>query len=101
MPQFKKPAKRIKRPIKINKIIRSSVIQRDSGCCVLCGRKGESIHHCLYKSYGGNNTAQNLVVVCNDCHRRIHSNGKKYFPILLKLQQEHYPNLTKKDLKRR
>ena len=104
MSKFPKPTKRRKKPIKIDKILRESVAKRDNYTCQLnldgCSGNAEQQHHILYRSYQGANIAQNLICVCNSCHLAIHSNGKKWFPILLKLQQRHYPEITKEDLKR-
>jgi len=100
MSKFDKPRKRAKKSLRIKKIIRQSVIDRDSGLCQICGKEATQVHHCLYKSYQGSNIAQNLICLCSSCHLKVHSKGKYWFPILLKLQQRHYPNLTKQDLKK-
>ena len=96
---FPKPKKRIKKSLHIDKIIRASVIDRDK-CCVLCGGKQEQIHHVMLKSHSGNNTAKNLVCVCNRCHRKIHANEKKYFITLFNILQHYYHDLTKEDMKK-
>jgi len=85
---------------RIPKIIRDGVIDRDSSCCVLCGRQAKEIHHVMLKSHSGNNTSYNLVCVCRVCHSRIHSNNKKWFPILFNMLKKHYPNLTKEMMKK-
>ena len=100
MTKFAKPRKRTKKPIRISKIIRESVITRDKELCQICGKKATQLHHILYKSYGGADISQNLICLCNECHLEVHSYGKKWFPILLKLQQRHYTNLTKEMLKK-
>jgi len=97
---FPKHSKPRKKPIKIHKIIRESVVDRDYGTCQICGQRAEQVHHILYKSYGGNDNAQNLICLCNECHLEVHSNGKKWFTILINKQKEHYKGLTKKDLRR-
>ena len=40
--------------------------------CAICGNDGEEIHHIIPKSEGGNDTADNLVLLCHECHRKIH-----------------------------
>ena len=97
---FPKPTKRRKKAIHITKIIRQSVMERDNGQCQLCNKQATQLHHILFKSYGGADISQNLISLCNECHIKVHSHGKKYFNILLKLQQRHYPEITKEDLKR-
>ena len=97
---FPKPPKRRKKPIQISKIIRESVIKRDKSICQVCGGKATQLHHVLYKSHQGANISQNLICLCNRCHITVHKNGKKWFPILLNLQRNHYPKLTKEMLKK-
>ena len=51
------------------------VYERDGGCCVKCGRyvpPGTIPHHKVFKSHGGDDTLENLELLCMDCHRRIH-----------------------------
>ena len=100
MTKFAKPTKRRKKPIRISRIIRSSVIDRDNKQCVLCGGKQEQIHHVMLKSHSGNNTSKNLVCVCNRCHRMIHANEKKYFTILFNILQHDYKDLKIEDMKK-
>lgn len=49
------------------------VIQRDGHCCVRC-RVGENllVHHILPVSQGGTPDEQNLVTLCETCHRAAH-----------------------------
>ena len=100
MSKFNKPIKRAKKSLRIKKIIRESVIQRDNFTCQICGKEATQLHHILYKSYGGANISQNLICLCNECHLRVHTYGKKWFPRLMKLQQRHYTGLTKEMLKK-
>jgi 5-methylcytosine-specific restriction endonuclease McrA len=76
------------------------VITRDGGVCRITGQPAESIHHIVYRSHGGNNTSYNLICLSNKQHERVHNNGKKWFKILFKMQQEIYPNLTKDMMKK-
>jgi 5-methylcytosine-specific restriction endonuclease McrA len=97
---YPKHSKPRKKPIKIHKIIRESVIDRDYGTCQICGARAEQVHHILYKSYGGNDSAYNLVCLCNKDHLMVHSDGKKWYKILFAKQKVHYPQLKKQDLRR-
>lgn len=54
--------------------VRQAVLDRDGGC-VLCGTSGENrlqLHHVVLRSQGGRHDADNLVVLCADCHRDVH-----------------------------
>jgi 5-methylcytosine-specific restriction endonuclease McrA len=44
------------------------VKERDNGMCQLCGRMGSEIHHVLFRSLGGTNKANNLILLCVRCH---------------------------------
>ena len=100
MPQFKKPKKRIKKSLRINKIIREEVFKRDNYICQITGEPAVDTHHILFKSLGGNNTAYNLISLSRRGHEFPHKEGKKWFKILFDIQKKHYPNLTKDMLKK-
>lgn len=57
------------------------------GNCELCGKKGEEVHHLQHQQNAdekGNigsfhkNHLANLLVVCNECHDKIHNSGKQH-----------------------
>jgi len=52
----------------ITKELRNYVLTRDNDLCQLCGCVGDHIHHVLYKSLGGKNTANNLITLCEKHH---------------------------------
>lgn len=60
--------------------VRRAVIERDGHCCRVCGRWVETVglHHVVFRSHGGPNTEDNLVVVGwlpgHDCHL-VHAHG--------------------------
>ena len=100
MTQFKKPKKRIKKSLRINKIIREEVFKRDNYICQITGEPAVDTHHILFKSLGGNNTAYNLISLSRYMHEQVHKNGKEWFKILLDIQRMKYPNLTIKMMKK-
>jgi len=56
---------------------RSLVIARDGGCCDNCGRSGSyrnklHIHHVKPLSRGGTNRLDNLILLCEQCHKEEH-----------------------------
>lgn len=53
-----------------------AVFERDKGCCVLCGRQGNDFHHVIFRSQGGKDVPENLVVLCRNCHDKAHGIGK-------------------------
>ena len=57
--------------------LHAAAYERDGGLCVECGKWVEPdtpAHHIVFKSQGGSDTLDNLVLLCNSpCHYRIHS----------------------------
>lgn len=82
-------------PKTVPKNVRSEVIERDGSCCRVCGRYVEhpALHHILYRSQGGPNTAENLVVVGwlpgHDCHLNVVHRNKRLWQPLLELVVAH------------
>jgi 5-methylcytosine-specific restriction endonuclease McrA len=49
------------------------VMQRDGYKCRSCGfRSGLHCHHVVYRSHQGEDTAENLVTLCECCHSAVH-----------------------------
>ena len=51
------------------------VYDRDGGKCFICGKyieRGTPPHHIKYRSQGGEDVMENLVMLCNECHRKVH-----------------------------
>ena len=86
--------------LRIKKLLREAIAERDTYECQLCHKQATQQHHIIYKSHSGANIAQNLICLCNSCHRLVHANGKKYRPILLGLQVKHYGQLDIEELKK-
>jgi 5-methylcytosine-specific restriction endonuclease McrA len=49
---------------------RRGVMIRDSGLCVYCGNKAETIDHVLPRALGGTSTYENCVACCLTCNRK-------------------------------
>ena len=52
--------------------LRREVIERDGGRCRDCGEAGAEVHHVVFRSRGGNDSAANLVTLCLVCHGARH-----------------------------
>ncbi len=51
-----------------------SVLERDGWRCQSCGsRAGLEVHHITPRSNLGQDVEDNLITLCWECHRRIHS----------------------------
>lgn len=69
--------------------------------CQLCGSTSYlHIHHIYYRSQLGLTTPKNLIRLCENCHRLVHSNKKKYQPMLLLRQYDKYGYFEKDEVVR-
>ena len=57
--------------------VKSAVLNRDNYTCQICGEKDTrlEVHHIQFRSKGGSNRMDNLVTLCRDRHKQIHSGG--------------------------
>lgn len=51
------------------------VLWRDDYRCQQCGKKGVmlNVHHIVYRSDEGSNDEDNLVTLCEECHKKLHA----------------------------
>jgi len=53
--------------------LRQRVLQRDCWTCQVCGSKiNLQVHHTRFRSRQGNDSEQNLITLCANCHDEIH-----------------------------
>ena len=54
---------------------RLEVYLRDGGFCQrpFCKNSGDHVHHRIFRSAGGSDSPENLVLLCNEHHREAHS----------------------------
>ncbi len=67
------------------------IIERDNYSCRLCGSTNWlQLHHVLYRSQRRDliNNIDNCIMLCEECHRLVHSNKKKWQPILIKIAKD-------------
>ena len=49
------------------------VLSRDGYRCCSCGFRGNlHCHHIVYRSHQGEDTADNLLTLCSQCHEAVH-----------------------------
>jgi len=56
--------------------LHAAVYDRDNGLCQGCGEwiePGVPAHHIILKSQGGEDTMENLKMLCLDCHDKKHN----------------------------
>ena len=54
---------------------RSAILHRDNYTCQCCGKKNcrLDVHHIKFKSNGGTDDEENLITLCEDCHKGVHA----------------------------
>ena len=74
-----------KKRVVVSKKTYDEVYKRDNGCCRFCGKLNIELHHIYYRSERKDliDEPSNCIMLCNGCHKLVHSNKKKYQPILL------------------
>ena len=57
--------------------------------CALCKRKGTQIHHIIYRSEDQSkiDDINNLILLCTECHNKVHENKKQWQPILKEIRK--------------
>ena len=83
-----------KKRVCVSKKTYNEVYERDKGCCRFCGAVDNlQLHHIYYRSERKDliDDPNNCIMLChrdfskNKCHKLVHSNKKKYQPILLEI----------------
>ena len=54
------------------KHIREEAVKYYNGKCVKCGNAGVDVHHMFYPEEWGQETIQDLQLLCRDCHKFAH-----------------------------
>lgn len=59
---------------KDKRIVNHKLIDEKKHDCEYCGKKNcyTNTHHIKSKGSGGNDTKDNLIELCGDCHRKVH-----------------------------
>ena len=76
-----------KKRVCVSKKTYNEVYERDKGCCRLCYKTNIELHHVYYRSERKDliDEPSNCIMLCYKCHKLVHSNKKKYQPLLLEL----------------
>lgn len=63
--------------------LRALVRNRDGNRCRNCGHRSRlHVHHIIYRAQQGPHEPWNLITLCAHCHETVHSDKKKYQPLL-------------------
>jgi 5-methylcytosine-specific restriction endonuclease McrA len=57
--------------------LRLQVLRRDGWRCQSCGAMSNlEVHHVEFRSHSGDDSEQNLITLCTECHATIHRGTK-------------------------
>ncbi len=60
-------------------VLRLQVLGRDGWKCQNCGRRDQlQTHHKEFRSHSGDDSEENLITLCADCHEFVH--GGRFSP---------------------
>jgi 5-methylcytosine-specific restriction endonuclease McrA len=64
---------RMKRNPERYRELHRQVLDRDGWHCQTCGSMRHlEVHHLQFRSHSGQDTEQNLITLCTQCHARVH-----------------------------
>jgi len=53
--------------------LRLQILRRDGWRCQACGTMSNlEVHHKLFRSHSGDESEENLITLCVDCHEEVH-----------------------------
>ena len=88
-----KPIKRVgNNKVNVKKEVYQKVYERDNGICRLCGKSNIELHHIRYRSERKDliNDERNCIMLCTECHQKVHSNKHYWQPRLLEMIGDMY-----------
>ena len=77
-----------------DKQVYEATLKLFDGACALCGYTQVHLHHIRYGACGRKTYMGNVIPLCERHHRLVHTNKKKYQPMLIdlinkKMEAEH------------
>ena len=80
--------------------VKSAVLSRDNYTCQICGAKQAKleVHHIRLRSEGGSNRMDNLVVLCKDCHAKVHTGELDFTKKVKSFKHSAHMNIMRKRL---
>lgn len=77
-----------------DKQVYNKTLELFDGVCAICGYNQVALHHIRFGGlYGGRKTYMgNVIPLCEKHHRLVHTNKKKYMPILIEMVDKRLEN---------
>ena len=73
---------------KLEKETYEKTIELYNGQCAICGNTNIHLHHIRYGACGRKTYMGNVIPLCKMHHDLVHTNKKKYQPMLIKMIDE-------------
>lgn len=70
---------------KEEKEVYQRTIELYNGQCAICGNNQINLHHIRYGAVGRKTYMGNVIPLCKKHHDLVHTNKKKYMPILIEM----------------
>ena len=87
---YPKPRRKKKKDTYVKPEVYYTVFNECKGTCQLCGIQRElQLHHINGRGKNLTNNIMNCIMLCDSCHRLVHTNKKKYRPILMEIRDKH------------
>jgi 5-methylcytosine-specific restriction endonuclease McrA len=65
---------RVRMDAKVYRTLHRKILERDGWRCQACGSmSGLEVHHMERRSRRGDDSEENLITLCSNCHRLIHT----------------------------
>ena len=61
-------------------------------CCALCGSPYPQLHHIRYGACGRKTYMGNVIPLCKKHHDLVHTNKRKYMPMLIEIIDKRLKN---------
>lgn len=71
-----------------DKEVYKKTIELFDGKCVMCGSPNIALHHIRYGACGRHTYIGNVIPLCKTHHDLVHTNKKKYQPMLIRIMEE-------------
>lgn len=68
-----------------DKEVYKKTLELFNGVCAICGNNQIAMHHIRYGACGRKTYMGNVIPLCEYHHRLVHTNKKKYQPMLIEL----------------
>ena len=76
-----------------DKEVYQKTLELYNGCCAICGKPYPHLHHIRYGYiYGRKTYMGNVIPLCKQHHDLVHTNKKKYMPMLIEMIDRRLEN---------